>query len=125
MRIASFTATNDAGEAADISIIPLGLASGSKLDNINRWRAQAGLTPITEAQLATESQNISLGGKEGYFVNLVGSEATGLSILAAAAEHADAVWFIKLTGPTGIVATQNENFQAFLDSIQFNEPGAN
>lgn len=54
MRRGSFAAKNAAGEA-DCSIFVFPAATNPLLANINRWRGQIGLAPITEAQLPTES----------------------------------------------------------------------
>ena len=45
--------------------------------NVNRWRGQMGLSPITKDQLADETKQLPLGGETATFVSLVGKLGKG------------------------------------------------
>jgi len=67
------------GQTLEVSVIPLASApsASSLLDNINRWRRQMQLPPITDAQLADQTTTIDLAGGQATLVNLVGQFAGG------------------------------------------------
>lgn len=58
----------------ELTVIPLGKEFGSILDNINRWRGQIGLRPITQGDLATVSREFKWDGGSGLLVEMTGVE---------------------------------------------------
>ena len=76
MRIASYGVTASDGRSLDISVIALGAQAGSLLDNVNRWRNELKLAPITEAELTGAVQSVPIGTMTGQMVNLVSEQAT-------------------------------------------------
>jgi hypothetical protein len=52
MRVASYAVKRPDGRSADISVVAMGGGAGGELENVNRWRNQIGLDPVTEADLA-------------------------------------------------------------------------
>jgi hypothetical protein len=72
----------------DLSIIPLpgsggdgekGSAEKYTLDNVNRWRTQLKLQPITAAELSTTTKTMKVGDHEATYVNFVGTGSGGMS----------------------------------------------
>ena len=57
MRRASVRVKGADGKTADVGVFPPGIA-GRDVDNVNRWRGQVGLAPISEADLAKSGQEI-------------------------------------------------------------------
>ncbi|NOX56577.1 MAG: hypothetical protein GXP27_19465 [Planctomycetes bacterium] len=75
----------------EMSVIPLRTPSSDfqkyVLDNVNRWRAQMRLAPITQDQLASETTKVEAGGAEAIVVNLAGgSKAESMHGMGAAAQ---------------------------------------
>src|SRR5437773_8052386 len=52
MRIGNYAVQGKNGEKAQVTVIALPGSSGSELDNVNRWRGQVGLQPISAAEVA-------------------------------------------------------------------------
>jgi hypothetical protein len=52
-------------------------AAEAVLRNVNRWRGQMGLAPITKDHLAEETKPLKVGGEMGTFVNLKGKLGKG------------------------------------------------
>ena len=53
-------------------------ARGGLLDNINRWRdLQAGAAPITEAEIETKTQVLTIDGRKVYIVDVSGPGGKG------------------------------------------------
>lgn len=71
MRYATLVIPGD-GKPLEVTVTVLPGASGA-LANVNRWRGQLSLPPITEEQLAGESTRIPLDGATATLVNLLGT----------------------------------------------------
>ena len=124
MRVASF-GVSQGGQQADISVIPLGGAAGSDPANVNRWRGQVGLDPLTEADLAGLAEKVVVGEQPADLYDLAGSmpgSAVPQRIIAVILHRNDTAWFFKMTGPAAWVAQQKTAFTAFLKSIVFEAP---
>jgi hypothetical protein len=124
MRRASFVISED-GKQATVAVTAFSRDSGpqmtSPLANVNRWRGQLGLPPVSEEELSQAIEPIEIDGQEGLYVAIDGTDgaAAGRAMRAAMIEHADLVWFFKLDGPQEIVARETERFRQFLLSVEF------
>ncbi len=125
MRVASFRVKGSGGKMADVSVIPLPGQAGRDLDNVNRWRGQVALAPITEAELGKLAEQVQIGGAPGQLYDLAG-ENTGSGdktrMLAAILRKEGVAWFFKMTGDATLVAEQKPAFLEYLKTFQF--PGA-
>jgi hypothetical protein len=70
----------------ELSVIRLGTMGMSDaayvLSNVNRWRGQLQLPPITAEQLDAETQRVQLEGATATLVNLVGALQGGMGAAA-------------------------------------------
>jgi hypothetical protein len=119
MRLASFRA----GEV-DMSVSKMPGTAGGTLANVNRWRGQIGLAPLTEGDLATAQKAVEVGGENSLLFEMAGEKPPeGKSqpqrMLVAIVPRAGESWFFKMTGDTAAVANESANFAAFLKSIRF------
>ena len=123
MRKGSFTVPGDAGAAADLSITAFPGAVGGEFANINRWRGQLSLPPITEAELPAAVTRLSQNGLTFTLVDLVSAEATAPQrMLGAMVPYEGAMWFFKLSGPDALVATAKPAFIEFLKTVKVAAP---
>jgi hypothetical protein len=116
MRYASFMASAENGEKADISVVTFPGDGGSDLDNVSRWRQQIGLPPVQTSELSSvivplQSENISFSTTD-----LIG---TNSRTLAAWLKRDGRSWFFKMTGPNPAVEKEKPKFVKFLQSIRF------
>lgn len=116
MRVASFKVAGAEGKQADVSVIPLPGGAGGDLSNVNRWRGQVGLAPITEAELPPLTQPVEVAGQPAALFDQAGDSAR---ILAAILHRDGMVWFFKMTGDSQLVAQAKPAFVEFLKSIRF------
>lgn len=124
MRVASFTVPGATG-SADMAISPLPGTRQDDLANVNRWRGQLKLAPITEAELPGLVQVVKTPVGDAVLVDLGDSSAAGATrILGAWLHQPTQVWFFKMMGPAEIVAAQKSVFVDFLQSISFGSPVA-
>lgn len=96
--------------------------------NLNRWRAQMGLPALTPEELLKLERRPFLRG-EAFFIDMEGdysgmgnnSTQQGYRMLALIQEMSGLTGFVKLIAPSGLVEKQYDNFDAFVQSIQFRE----
>lgn len=124
MRVASFTATDAAGQVADIGVVPLPV-NGQEIELVNMWREQLKLSPATNA----DSEAVAIGGASGKLYSLVSDAplVDGKStarIMVAMLTRGDMSWFFKMTGADTAVTGQRDNFLAFLKSVSFETAAA-
>lgn len=76
MRYAAFQ-FGHAGHPIELTVVPLGAEAGSLLANVNRWRGQLNLPPMTEAQLPEVVMRHELSGREVVIVDIGGGRGGG------------------------------------------------
>jgi hypothetical protein len=120
MRAASFRVKSKEGKQADIGIFPPGI-SGSDLDNVNRWRGQVGLPPVSEPELSKLAQTVEAAGQSAQLFEASGAGPNGEKsrILSAIQRRDGEPWFFKMTGDDEFVAQQKPAFIEFLKSLSF------
>jgi hypothetical protein len=98
--------------------------------NVNRWRGEVGLAPITADQLKTTTETIPVDGPNGKLgatlVVAIPDETqpkADRATLAAMVNTGEQIWFFKLTGDRNLVAAERDNFESFLKSVRFAAEG--
>jgi hypothetical protein len=105
------------GQSAEITVTPLGGPAGGIAGNVNRWRGQVGLPESSEEQIMKESQTIEVARVSSTYVDLAGPK--GLRMLAVISQRGEQTWFVKMLGPTDLVAKQKPAFESFVKSLRF------
>jgi hypothetical protein len=115
MRYASFSAgAND--NKVDISIVTFPGEGGSDADNVNRWRQQIGLPPMSPTAVATQVAPLKSNDATFSTVDIAGANARTVAAWTRRDGH---VWFFKATGPGAAVEKEKPNFVKFIQSISF------
>jgi hypothetical protein len=122
MRAASFKVKTDDGKQADVSVIPLPGAAGGDLANVNRWRGQVGLAPLSAQELAKTAEAVEIAGQPAQLYDVAGA-ASGSGdptrILGVIQQRDGMAWFFKMTGNDPLVAKEKSAFVAFLKSVKY------
>jgi hypothetical protein len=105
----------DGEKEVEITVIPLGLGSGTLLENVNRWRGELKLPDVKEGDLSAIVRKMDALGVKADYVELVGPAQTTLGAIAPVG---DKVWFIKLKGDNELAARENARFQEFVKSLR-------
>ncbi len=113
MRKACFRMQSD-DQSLEVTVIQAG---GDLLANVNRWRGQIKLTPISQEQLAKSITEIKAGSLKGEYVALAGARETILVAVFPAATGNS--WFVKLRGDQSIAEKQTNAFKSFVSSLRF------
>ena len=127
MRVGSFLVKGKNGQSADISVVPLSGPAGGSLSNINRWRGQISLEPISDDQLAANSRTVDAGGRKMLWVDFVSRDKLinkqyKLRLVAAIYTQGERTWFFKMMGEDQTVQDAIPSFQRFLETLRFHEP---
>ena len=119
MRLASFQIPAKSG-SCELSIVALSGEAGGFLANINRWRGQLKLAPISGSDLKSATSSKKLGHFSYTVVNLV-DQSHQKGILAAILTTKETSYFFKLTGsPSDIQETQTGLYD-FLSKVTLSE----
>ena len=112
MRKGSYAISGSEG-AGDLSITAFPGDVGGNLANVNRWRGQLQLPPVTD--LTGAVQPLEANG-----LNMLVFDAAngGGRILGAIVPRPGETWFFKLTGPDALVAREKPAFLDFLRTVK-------
>jgi hypothetical protein len=120
--LAEYVITGTNGAKADVNVAMLSGAGGGVLPNVNRWRGQLGLPPITDNDLATTTSTLDVAGGQATMVDLTGTDAkTGRKarLIGVILPQSGQAWFYKLMGDEQIVGQQKEAFTRFIQSVKY------
>jgi hypothetical protein len=119
LRKAPYAIAGEAGAEADLSITAFPGDAGGELANINRWRGQLQLPPITAAEIATTTQHVDTNGLHLTVMDFTGSGgAADQRVLGAIVPAGGETWFFKLTGPAALLGREREAFLGFINSLR-------
>ncbi len=99
-------------------------SGGGLLPNLNRWRGQMGLKPMSTTELTRLSPLRVLGVEtpllviEGSFQGMSGPRIEKAGMLAVYVETSGTSYAIKLTGPTDKVRAAQRDFVKFVQSLR-------
>jgi hypothetical protein len=102
--------------AASVEITVIALPSSPLLENVNRWRGQISLPPLTADELAKEVKKLEVDGQPADYVVLTGEPEAILGVLAP---RGDQTWFIKLKGDAALAKREESHFESFVKSLKF------
>jgi len=109
---------------AECYMTTLGGGGGGLEPNVNRWRAQVSLPPISGAEIAALPTMTWFGAPatlvdvEGEWTGMSGDQSSkdwrlvGLLLI-----QGDRARFLKMTGPRDVIAREYDNFKAFVASF--------
>jgi hypothetical protein len=128
MRVINLRPAGDPQLECALTVLPGD--GGGLTANVNRWRDQIGLKPLTEEQVETLPKS-GLLGQPATVVDLRGAytgmgnaaqEDWGLLGLVLATERF--TLFVKMTGPAERVSTERAGFEEFCSSLRAEMPAA-
>jgi len=128
MAVATFEAQAEPAESeragvCRITVTELSGPAGGILDNINRWRRQVGLEPVSKIEEQPVAP-VMISDNPAGLIDLTSPPDVSTSferMLVAFLPRAetDSTWFFKMTGPDAAVSIQKQNFVAFVESIRY------
>ncbi|HZZ81985.1 MAG TPA: hypothetical protein VFE62_26030 [Gemmataceae bacterium] len=98
-----------------VTLTPLG--GGDLAGNINRWRKEIGL-PLVDKKVADDSAAVlKIAGVQSYYVD-IDNPARSSRILGAIVPLDDAIWVVKMWGPSNRVGENKNGFETFVKSFK-------
>lgn len=114
-RLASYSIPNPDGQPGDVSISKLAGAGGGMLGNINRWRGQIGLPPVSQTELDRLLATVpTASGLSVAYIEMINGNT---AIFAGILPSEGSTWFFKLTGATDHLVDNREGFGNLLASL--------
>jgi hypothetical protein len=113
-------------DPAEVTVSPFAGGAGGLLPNVNRWRGQVGLKPITNDELQKESAKLKVAGIEAKYFDMASPKPAGEKrqrILVAVVVQGGTTWIFKMMGLASAVEKQKPDFEAFLKSVRFEGRG--
>lgn len=117
MRVATFRTSADAKAGSEIVISRFPSNFGSILDNVNRWRNQVGLPPVTN-ESAVPPQKLAVGATQCDVYDIAG-EQQRIRVVLVPTPDGQTMWFFKMQGPLDAVAKDAATFDQFVQSVRF------
>lgn len=120
--LAEYSTPGANGTKAEINVAAMGGEGGGLLPNVNRWRGQIGLGPISENDLPNIAQSLAVPDGKATLVDFAGTDAkTGAAMrtVGAIVSENGQTWFYKLMGDKQVVAQEKENFTKFIQSANY------
>jgi hypothetical protein len=129
MREVTFRVAGDERTECYLALLP-GRAGGAA-DNVNRWRDQMGLAPLTPAEVEVLPSRRVLG-VNALLVDLRGDFGGGMgaqaiedaAMLGAILPTPSGSLFVKMVGPASVVEAETASFDSFLGSLSLTGTGA-
>lgn len=112
----------DGNDRFEVTVSSFPGAAANPLGNINRWRGQIGLPPVTEEELEKQLTSIDVGNTPGEYVEMLGPEGERREMILGVIVVAHSkVWFVKARGDVALARRETERFKAFVRSLKFEE----
>jgi len=123
IRRAAFRVT-EGDQQVEITVIDL--PPSGLMANVNRWRGQVQLAPMSDEQLDQNVEEIEIDGLPGQFIELVGPQDASRpeTILGVMVTRQDKAWFFKLKGDSELASREAEAFRSFVRSVRFTSSGS-
>ncbi len=113
MRAATFRLPQAAGKA-EVSVVVLPGDVGGELANVNRWRGQLALPPVTEDGLADGRATVDSALGPIFVYDFTGGGEKKTRLCAGMARVSGTTWFFKLMGDDKAVAAAKPAFLKLL-----------
>jgi hypothetical protein len=119
--VAKYVVAGADGAQAAVNVSSLAGDGGGLLPNVNRWRKQLGLEPVTDADLAN-LPTIDASGVKATLIELSGTDGrTGkpAQLVGVVLPLGGQTWFYKLMGDATVVAQQKDALVQFVQSAKY------
>jgi hypothetical protein len=119
--VAKYIINGAGGAQASVNVSSLDGNGGGLLPNVNRWRKQLGLDPVTDADIAN-LPTLDASGVKATLVDISGTDArTGqpARLIGVVLPLGGQTWFYKLMGDATVVAQQKDALIQFVQSAKY------
>ncbi len=115
IRLGNFIVKGSGDAKAEVAIFSFPGSVGTELENVNRWRNELKLPPISANQV--ESAPVTVDSFEGKLYEIPGAST---ETVAVSLPRNGSTWFFKMKGDKDVVADAEPVFRDFLKTVRFN-----
>ncbi|HTB83263.1 MAG TPA: hypothetical protein VK742_06380 [Candidatus Sulfotelmatobacter sp.] len=119
--VARFVVKGNGDAGATVNVSQLVGDGGGLVPNVNRWRAQLGLPPASDDDIA-KLATIDASGSKATVVEISGIDPRSnkpASLVGVVLPLTSQTWFYKLMGDASVVAAQKDAFIKFVQSAKY------
>jgi len=119
--VAKYIVSGSDNSRADVNVSHSAGTGGGIEANVNRWRGQLGLSPLSEADLNQNLTPLDTGAGKAVSVDITGTDArTGQKarLVGIIIPQQTQTWFYKLMGDEKVVAAEKDAFLKFVQSAK-------
>ena len=117
MRVATLVPPQGPGKA-EVTVVALPGDVGGELANVNRWRGQLALPPVTEAQLPAARARLRCPAGTALVYDLLGTGEKKTRMVAAMLQVSGTTWFFKLMGDDQAVGAAKPAFLTLVRGLK-------
>lgn len=120
--VAKFVVTGEGNARAEINVSMSSGDGGGLVPNVNRWRAQLGLSQVPSAEINSSVRKVQAGGSDLSYVELIGTDLnTGRPalVLGAMVPRPGQTWFYKIAGDRQLVEAERAKFTTFAETVRY------
>jgi len=120
--VAKFLVTSQDNAQAAVNVSRSVGDGGGLAGNVNRWRGQLGLTPLSADDLTKAVKPLKLTVGEASLVEMAGTDARSgqpAKLIGAIVPQAGQTWFYKLMGDAKAVESQQDAFKQFVQTTKY------
>lgn len=117
MRAATFELPKGPGKA-EVTVVALPGDVGGELANVNRWRGQIALPPVTEAQLGALKAHVPSRAGDVAVYDFTSGGTKKTRLVAGMIQASGTMWFFKLMGDDKAVEAARPAFLELLKGLK-------
>ena len=120
--VAKFQISGADSAQATVNVSRSAGEGGGLVGNVNRWRAQLGLSALSEAEVSKLATPVDTTGAKAMFVDMAGTDSkTGQKtrLIGAMVPQGQQTWFYKLMGNDQLVEREKALFTQFVQSVKY------
>jgi hypothetical protein len=122
LRAKYVVAAADANARAEVNVSSFPGEVGGLLANVNRWRGQVGLPPVSEAEVDQAAAPLDVPGGKAMLVDVTGTDSKSgqaTRLIGAIVPRPGHTWFYVLRGPEALAAREKPAFIRFVQSVRY------
>ena len=120
--VAKYSIATDGGAQAAVNVSKSNGDGGGLEANVNRWREQLGLAPLSAIEVEKQAKDIPMPAGKATLVELNGTDARSGqpgSLAGVVVSRSGQTWFFKLMGDGKVVENQKAAFINFVKGAEY------
>jgi len=109
-------------ETTQVNVSLSGGTGGGLVENVNRWRGQLGLSPLSDSDITKLATTLDTPGGKATVVDFSGTDARSgqkARLIGAILPQGNRTWFYKLMGDEQVVGRERQAFSKFVQTAKY------